>query len=388
MLEVKRGLEFLKTYGSKKTVETYRLGLRAFLSCIYGKEVRNGDLDRYALLYVEGDRDWQDDLDTFLASLQGRPPKTIRVYLAAVKTYLMENQIEIPQVFWRRLNGRIKGNRPVTIDKVPSNQELKRIVGFLPIQGRALYLALESSGMRIGEGLAIRIGDIDLSARPYRVNIRGEYTKTGNPRVTFISSEAKEALDDWLRNRDSYLRAACAKSRQHAKREDDPRIFPFDATTAYAMWDNALQRAGLQERDQATGINTIHPHVLRKFFRTRLGSVIPVDIVEALMGHEGYLTQVYRRYSIEDLAEFYKKGEYAISVFGNGAEIVKIKAELDEKSKALNEGVAALAMRNTTLETKLEILVADNEGLKTRVAKLERTINEVLKDLKAARTPS
>ena len=31
--------------------------------------------------------------------------------------------------------------------------------------------------------------------------------------------------------------------------------------------------------------------MLRKFFRTRLGAVIPVDVVEALMGHEGYLTE-------------------------------------------------------------------------------------------------
>jgi len=36
-------------------------------------------------------------------------------------------------------------------------------------------------------------------------------------------------------------------------------------------------------------------------------SSIPVDVVEALMGHEGYFTEVYGSYTVEDLARFYKK---------------------------------------------------------------------------------
>ncbi len=36
---------------------------------------------------------------------------------------------------------------------------------------------------------------------------------------------------------------------------------------------------------------------------------IPVDIVETLMGHEGYLTGD-RRYSEKELGEYYSKGEH------------------------------------------------------------------------------
>jgi integrase len=68
-----------------------------------------------------------------------------------------------------------------------------------------------------------------------------------------------------------------------------------------------------------------HPHTLRKFFRTRLGAVsIPIDVVEALMGHEGYLTEVYRRYSIEDLRKFCLKGESALLVFMEAQEVTKL----------------------------------------------------------------
>jgi integrase len=50
-------------------------------------------------------------------------------------------------------------------------------------------------------------------------------------------------------------------------------------------------------------------HGLRKFFRSQLALSCPVDIVEALMGHEGYLTDAYRRYSRKQMAEYYLKAE-------------------------------------------------------------------------------
>jgi len=53
-----------------------------------------------------------------------------------------------------------------------------------------------------------------------------------------------------------------------------------------------LEKSKFGEKDKTTNRHKLHPHVLRKFFRTRMGTVIKVDIVEALMGHEGYLTEV------------------------------------------------------------------------------------------------
>lgn len=62
-----------------------------------------------------------------------------------------------------------------------------------------------------------------------------------------------------------------------------------------------------------------------------MGSVIPVDVVEALMGHEEGLTEVYRKYTSEDLAKFYKQGECALQVFGaDTEEISKVREETKE----------------------------------------------------------
>jgi len=84
----------------------------------------------------------------------------------------------------------------------------------------------------------------------------------------------------------------------------------------------------------------MHPHTLRKFFRTKLGAVIPVDVVEALMGHEGYLTDVYRRYSMEDLAKFYKQGESALLSFTEAEEVSKLRAEVNERNEEFKNLVA------------------------------------------------
>lgn len=125
--------------------------------------------------------------------------------LAAVRTSLTENGVELPQLFWRRLRTRKKGTKALTMDRVPSNVELRRILTHMAIQGKALYLLLASSGMRIGEALKLKLSDLALGEDPAKINIRGEYTKSGNPRLAFLSSEAKEALEEWLKVRPHYI---------------------------------------------------------------------------------------------------------------------------------------------------------------------------------------
>ena len=64
----------------------------------------------------------------------------------------------------------------------------------MSIHGKALFLLLSSSGMRLGEVLRLKPENIGLSSDPIRVNIRGNTTKSGNRRWAFISDEAGEAI--------------------------------------------------------------------------------------------------------------------------------------------------------------------------------------------------
>ncbi|MEM1540945.1 MAG: site-specific integrase, partial [Candidatus Bathyarchaeia archaeon] len=199
-------------------------------------------------------------------------------------------------------------------------------------------------------------------------NIRGEYTKTGNPRVAFISSEAKEALQEWLKIRENELQTAVKRSR-YGKKAEDKRIWPFEANTAYYIWRNAIAKSGFAKRFQYNNSVerfTVHPHVLRKFFRTRMATVTPVDVVEALMGHEGYLTEVYRRYSLEDLAKFYKQGEHTLLVFV-GEEVSRLRAEIEERNRQLQTLINGLATENMELKTQVKHLTDKLERLESIV---------------------
>ncbi|MEM0172794.1 MAG: hypothetical protein QXE05_12915 [Nitrososphaeria archaeon] len=89
-----------------------------------------------------------------------------------------------------------------------------------------------------------------------------------------------------------------------------------------------------------------------------MATVIPVDVVEALMGHEGYLTEVYRRYSVEDLSKFYKQGEYTLLVFA-GEEFSKLRAEIEEQNRQLQQIINGLISENMQLKAKIQKLKED-----------------------------
>jgi len=357
-------LKWLETYSSPSTVRAYKWGLEQFFKVLGFQN----SLEENANAYLSQKRNFEEDLKAYFISLKGKPPKSVNICLTAVKMFLMENGVELPALFWRRLKGRRKGSRALMLDKVPSNAELRQILSHMDAKGRSLFLVLASSGMRIGEALKLTIEDLDLTSEPPRINIRGEYTKTGNPRVAFISSEAKEALQEWLKIRENELQTAVRRSR-YGKKAEDKRIWPFEANTAYFIWRNAIAKSGFAKRFQYNNSVerfTVHPHVLRKFFRTRMATVIPVDVVEALMGHEGYLTEVYRRYSLEDLAKFYKEGEHTLLVFAS-EEVSKLRADLEERNRQLQTLINGLASENMELKTQVKALTEKLERLESIV---------------------
>jgi len=367
------GIDFLKSYSSQVTISVYRCAIKDFLGFIY-KAVDNGELEQKARHYFRENRDYEKDVELYLQSKKNEAPKSRRLRVSVLRVFLLENGVELPELFWRRLRDRIKGSRALTMDRPPTTEELRKILFNMDIKGKALFLVLASSGMRIGEALKLRVEDFELDKDPARINVRGVYTKTGNSRIVFISSEAKEAVEQWLRIRDDYLKQAAGRSWKYNKSLEDPRMFPFDTPTAYTMWKNALDKAGLIQKDSQTNRLILHPHCLRKFFRSKLAQAIPTDIVESMMGHEGYLTQVYRRYSLEDLADFYKKGEHTLLVFGNGKDLAKLRAEVEEKNKQLQELVSSLVTENLSLKRKLGEHEKMLEELKSTVAELRKLL--------------
>ena len=98
-------LQYLKTYFSKSITNNARYSIRLFLFTIYGQ----GKIEDLAERYFKENRDIETYIQSFFAKIKHRPPISIRTILSRVKTFLIENEREIPQRFWKRLKQK-KGN--------------------------------------------------------------------------------------------------------------------------------------------------------------------------------------------------------------------------------------------------------------------------------------
>ena len=91
-----------------------------------------------------------------------------------------------------------------------------------------------------------------------------------------------------------------------------------------------------------------------------------MDVVEGLMGHEGYLTDAYRRYTQAQMAEYYLKHESLLHIH-KSEDVAKIQTE-----------VADLTGKNQTMDAEVTGLRADVEGL-NEIVELQAKRNEELK---------
>jgi integrase len=256
-----------------------------------------------------------------------------------------------------------RGKRALTRDRPPTIEELKLMLSHADLKGKALFLTLVSSGMRIGEATKLYVNDIDFEHVPTKIYLRGNITKTGEPRITFISDEVALYMREWLRQRESYLKLAVKRTNIPNVRKsiDDNRIFPFTPNAARLMFIRLLRLTNLDMKDDITDRYVIHIHALRKFFRSQLALSCPTEIVETLMGHEGYLSGSYRRYSESELASYYKKAMDRVTIFEH-----KNREELEHLDK-----------ENRRLHHKLD-------DIDDRVKHFERIeeLTDVLKNLK------
>jgi hypothetical protein len=88
-------------------------------------------------------------------------------------------------------------------------------------------------------------------------------------------------------------------------------------------------------------------------------TVIPEVIVEALVGHSKYLDDAYRRYSLDELKQYYLKGMPNLMIFETIPDLTEINEQLLEKDKQIQD------LKNMMDEMKAQIM-------ELRIEKLEK----------------
>ncbi|MCD6044440.1 MAG: tyrosine recombinase XerC [Burkholderiales bacterium] len=155
------------------------------------------------------------------------------------------------------------------------------------VQDHAMFELLYSSGLRVGELVAL-----DLSDEP----ARGEVTVTGKgsrTRTVPVGAKARAALQRWLAMRHS-LAGPLEKALFVGARGQ--RITPARVWQRLSAWG---RRRGLSEH--------VHPHMLRHSFATHmLQSSQDLRAVQELLGHSSIsTTQVYTHLDFQALAKVY-----------------------------------------------------------------------------------
>lgn len=144
------------------------------------------------------------------------------------------------------------------------------------LRNRALLVLLYRGGLRVGEALALKVGDIDPAAGTVRV-LHGKGNKT---RLVGLDHGAMAVVQRWM----------------DARRALGLRNGPLLCTLAGKHLDSRYVRALVARLAADAGIDKrVHPHGLRHSHAVELAAEgVPVNVIQRQLGHADLrVTTVY-----------------------------------------------------------------------------------------------
>jgi integrase len=409
---------FVEKYSNKGTGISYRAAIEGFLRCMFGLlkvgtdgKKENHDYESlFASYLADKKRDKIADITAYSNCLirESVSKQSARQQLTYAVKFLRAHGVNIMKDDIQDLKRECKGGA-ATIDKVMDHAIICKALKGSDIRSRALILVLASSGLRIGELLSLSMSDIDLSATPVMITVRAENSKNGQSRYTFITSEAKDALVDYLGVRDEYIERADkhakvlgAAPRKKITSDTDEKkkvyetklVFPISDGSVNKLWETLLRNAGLFTQDEVSGRNQYRIHSLRKFFISQLSLAGARTLAEHLAGHTGYLDASYRQVSPEFSAREYLKLQSVLTVcipesIKNGIKLADEKISiLMEKTDLQSESVEAMKIINAQLREQMKTQATTMIGLQEQVNEISRLLTAQYNERRENLTPS
>ncbi len=371
---------YVAKYSNPSSGAGYKSAIEGFLRCIYGLQKTGNDGKKithdYETLFnsylSDKKRDKIADITSYSACLvrESVSKQSARQKLTYAVKFLRAHGVNILKDDIQDIKREAKGGA-ATIDKVMDHNVICKALKGSDVRSRALVPVLASSGMRIGELLSLSMSDIDMNITPSMINIRAENSKNGQPRYTFISSEAKEAILDYLKVRKDYIARADkhAEVLGNAPRKETDLLFPVTDSSVNKMWETMLKNAGLYTRDEKSGRNQYRIHSLRKFFISQLSMAGARTLAEHLAGHTGYLDASYRQVSPEFAAREYLKLQSVL--------IVCIPENIKNGIKLADEKIGVLMEKTELQSESLEGLKIINAQLREQMKQQDEKLNEL-----------
>jgi integrase len=286
-----------------------------------------------------------ENLIKFSESLQDWSPKTIRVYMAILHRYFVLNGVTFDPL---ELNI-VRAYRMEEPDDKPLElSTLQKMMDLTNVHGKAILSTLISTGMRRSECAKVLLSDLDGDT----IKIRSEIAKGGRGGTVYLTSEAQEFVTLWLRERDEYIRRAGLKLWSEHRPTDDQRLFACSGSTMRDIFARLYQKVD-GEKGKYHDRCTLHS--CRRYFRTHAVQSMPLDLVEKILRHTGYLTGSYVRISDEEARKGFHDGEHVLYITRKDQRMTQTQIDTLHREKVELE--AALSGRITLMEKRMEEIV-------------------------------
>ena len=316
-------------------------------------------------------------IDAFIGDLQaeGLAAGTISNHVKGVKALFRVNGISITLPY--RLPKYVKYP-----DRVPTPEELSRIIDVANIKEKTVVSILALSGMRIGTLAKLTYvhvrNDLEAGIIPVHIHVEAAITKGKyHDYYTFLGAEVVQFLKAYLDIREK----GTGKIPPETLKDDSPlirnecrnQVYRVTEASISTLVHRLLFKAGIIQKGQAKRY-PIRAHSIRKYLRTQLGalSTIPTDYVECMMGHTISTYNDISMKGVEYLHNLYDSGGLSIRQKTRLSKIDRLKVFAESLGLNPDEVLAkdALIMPHRTV-IDFEARKADvlNEALKHAILK-------------------
>ncbi len=317
----------LEVAQSERTVRTYAAALNRFKEYLAQAGAPAASTPTTALQ--------ADHAIVFVAWLMGEhfrgqetPKSTLRTYLAAISRFyaylVRESLLEIPANEYERLKSAYRDYRRGSFRRLPHPAAEETISAMIRaartppphpddrrgklrrLRDIAILETLRATGMRVGELVRLRRGDLDYRQHTARVIGKGD-----KERIVYFDDIAWHAVTAYLRAREdgAGMQALFRLPvfARHDKRAGK-RVLPLSTNSVRAVFERYRRMAGVSE--------PVTPHSLRHSFATKaLEATGDLAVVQDLLGHASpTTTRIYAKVSTKRLKEAHRK------IFGYGEE--------------------------------------------------------------------
>lgn len=239
------------------------------------------------------------DIRGWIAHLWQRrlQPRSLERALSAIRTYFAFLVAE----------GIAAANPAVTVPLPRKQQNQPEVVDRYAIEGLlesfpatpagrrdlALMELLYGAGVRVGELVALNMGDFSLGDRLLRVRGKGR-----KERIVPFGRHAAEALRAYLSDRSRW--------RRDVSSDDDPL---FVNQRGGRLSDRSVRRILNQAVKRTANLHQLHPHALRHAYATHLLEAgMDLRAIQELLGHSSLATtQIYAGVDLAHLMSVYRK---------------------------------------------------------------------------------